>query len=74
MIEILFTKHANATNIRTIIAINTIIFQHASLQLIDTTIDTLHNAATSLLITGLLQTHAGYIWLLRLHGINLARL
>ena len=74
MIEILFTKHANATNIRTIVAINATIFQHARFEIIDTAIGAFHSVVATLLTTGLLESHAGYIWFLRLHCINLARL
>ena len=74
MIELLFTKHANATNIRTIVAINAIIFQHARLELIDTAIGAFHIVVATILTTWLRESHAGYIWFLRLHCINLARL
>ena len=73
MIEILLAKRANATNIRIIVTINAIIFQHASLESIDTIVDAFHSVATILLIEGIMQTHVGYIWFLWLHCINLAR-
>ena len=72
MIEILLAKRANATNIRIIVTINAIIFQHASLESIDTIVDAFHSVATILLIEGIMQTHFGYICFLWLPCINLA--
>ena len=51
---------------------NAIIFQHASLESIDTIVDAFHSVATILLIEGIMQTHVGYICFLWLHCINLA--
>ena len=73
MIEVLLAKRANATNIRIIVTINAIIFQHASLNIINTIVDAFHSVATILLTEGIMQTHVGYIWFLRLHCMNLAR-
>ena len=73
MIEVLLAKRANATNIRIIVTINAIILQHASLESIDTIVDAFHNVATIILTEGIMQTHVGYIWFLRLHCMNLAR-
>ena len=48
MIETLFAKRANATKIYTIVTINAIIFQHASLETIDNIVDAFHSVATIL--------------------------
>ena len=55
MIETLFAKRANATNIYTIVTINAIIFQHASLESIDTIVDAFHKVATILITEGIMQ-------------------
>ena len=73
MIEILPAKRTNATNIRIIVTINAIIFQHVSRERMDTIVDAFHGVAAIFLTVGLMQTHAGHIWCLRLHCINLAR-
>ena len=65
MIELLLAKRANATNIRTIATINAIIFQHATLESIDTTVDAFHSVATIVPTKGFMQTHVGYIWFLK---------
>ena len=73
MIEVLLAKRANATNIYIIMTINAIMLQHASLESIDTIVDAFHNVATIIFTKGIMQTHVGYIWFLRLHCMNLAR-
>ena len=74
MIKLLFTKHTNATNICTIVAINAIIFQNACLEIIDTAIGAFHSVAASLLTIGHLERHVDYILVFEIALHNFARL